>query len=217
MRAWLRMPRSSRRAIPGHVVRHITSPARGRITRAAQFIDMFADALKVPRVRRHVPYPLAYAGGFLLEIVFRLLMRERPPRVTRYGAWLLGRHLEYSTEKARSQLGWQPAIGYGPSIERTLKWFLDQASAGAGACLPANSAFVEEGAESADANLEGNTRTAWCVCRWGAWRLTRRRGRGLCRALDGEHAPETDVGPNNAFRTGWLLAEETTTRFLTLP
>jgi nucleoside-diphosphate-sugar epimerase len=104
---------------------------QGRITQR-EFIDMFADALKVPRVVRHVPYPLAFAGGFLLEIRDRLLMRERPPRITRYGAWLLGRHLEYSTEKARSRLGWQPAIGYGPSIERTIKWFLDQERAGAG-------------------------------------------------------------------------------------
>ena len=91
--------------------------------------------------------------------MIRLLMSERPPRVTRYGAWLLGRHLEYSTEKARSRLGWQPAIGYGPSIERTLEWFLDQERAAQG--LPANSAFVDgrgpspnplpegEGAESA--------------------------------------------------------------------
>jgi 2-alkyl-3-oxoalkanoate reductase len=102
---------------------NITS--QGRITQR-EFIDMFADALKVPRVTRHVPYPLAFAGGFLLEIRDRLLMRERPPRVTRYGAWLLGRHLEYSTEKARSRLGWQPAIGYASSIERTLAWFLDQ-------------------------------------------------------------------------------------------
>ena len=75
---------------------------------------------------RHVPYALAFTGGFLLEIQDRLLMRARPPRITRYGAWLLGRHLEYSTEKARARLGWQPAIGYAESIERTLQWFQDQ-------------------------------------------------------------------------------------------
>jgi nucleoside-diphosphate-sugar epimerase len=102
---------------------NITS--QGRITQR-EFIDMFADALEVPRVTRHVPYPLAFAGGFLLEIRDRLLMREQPPRITRYGAWLLGRHLEYSTEKARSRLLWRPAIGYAASIERTLAWFLEQ-------------------------------------------------------------------------------------------
>jgi nucleoside-diphosphate-sugar epimerase len=46
--------------------------------------------------------------------------------VTRYGAWLLGRRLEYSTEKARVRLGWQPACGYRESIGRTIQWFVDR-------------------------------------------------------------------------------------------
>jgi 2-alkyl-3-oxoalkanoate reductase len=99
---------------------NITS--QGRISQR-EFLDLFADALQVPRVTRQVPYALAFTGGFLLEIQDRLLMRSRPPRVTRYGAWLLGRHLEYSTEKARVRLGWEPSSGYRESIERTLKWF----------------------------------------------------------------------------------------------
>jgi nucleoside-diphosphate-sugar epimerase len=96
--------------------------SQGRITQR-EFLDMFADALKVPRVTRQIPYSLAFAGGFLLELQGRVLLSSRPPRVTRYGAWLLGRDLEYSTEKARTRLGWQPFIGYHESIERTLHWF----------------------------------------------------------------------------------------------
>jgi len=102
---------------------NITS--QGPITQRA-FLDLFADALEVPRVSRHVPYSLAFAGGFLMELRDRVLSRSRPPRVTRYGAWLLGRHLEYSTEKARARLGWEPEISYRESIERTVRWFLDQ-------------------------------------------------------------------------------------------
>ncbi len=100
---------------------NITS--QGRITQQ-EFIDMFADALGFPRVTRHVPYAFAYAGGFVLEAQGRLLRRARPPRVTRYGAWLLGRYLEYSTEKARTRLGWSASIGYAEGIERTIRWFL---------------------------------------------------------------------------------------------
>jgi nucleoside-diphosphate-sugar epimerase len=99
---------------------NITS--HGPITQR-QFLDLFADALGAPRVSRRVPYRLAFAGGFFLEMQDRLLGRARPPRVTRYGAWLLGRHLEYSTEKARSRLGWRPALDYRESIERTIRWF----------------------------------------------------------------------------------------------
>ena len=73
-----------------------------------------------------MPYSLAFTGGFLLELRDRLLMCSRPPRVTRYGAWLLGRSLEYSTEKARDRLGWLPETGYRESIGRTVQWFLER-------------------------------------------------------------------------------------------
>ncbi|MGP0065310.1 MAG: NAD-dependent epimerase/dehydratase family protein [Isosphaeraceae bacterium] len=104
---------------------NITS--QGPITQQ-EFLDMIADALNVPRETRHIPYRLAYAGGFLLEMQGRLLRQPRPPRVTRYGAWLLGRYLSYSTEKARTRLGWQPALGYRESIERTIRWFREHQS-----------------------------------------------------------------------------------------
>ena len=102
---------------------NITS--QGRITQRT-FLDLFADAFRVPRISRRVPYALAFTGGLLLELQDRLLLRPRPPRVTRYGAWLLGRYLEYSTEKARARLGWEPAVGYGESIERTVRWFQER-------------------------------------------------------------------------------------------
>jgi nucleoside-diphosphate-sugar epimerase len=100
---------------------NITS--QGPITQRA-FLDLFADALVLPRATRHVPYRLAFAGGLLLELQDRMLSRTAPPRITRYGAWLLGRTLQYSTERARAELGWQPALSYPESIERTARWFL---------------------------------------------------------------------------------------------
>jgi 2-alkyl-3-oxoalkanoate reductase len=107
---------------PGSVGEAYNITGQGRITQR-EFLDLFALALELPRVARQVPYGLAFAGGFLLEVRGRLLFRAEPPRVTRYGAWLLGRYLEYSTEKARTRLGWRPAIGYAESIERTVRWF----------------------------------------------------------------------------------------------
>jgi nucleoside-diphosphate-sugar epimerase len=91
-----------------------------------EFLDLFADAMGVKRVTRHVPYGLAFAGGFLLETQNRLLMRPYPPRVTRYGAWLLGRSLSYSTEKARAELGWRPGIGYAESLGRAIRWYVER-------------------------------------------------------------------------------------------
>jgi nucleoside-diphosphate-sugar epimerase len=90
-----------------------------------EFLDMLADALGAPRVTWHYPFWYAFYGGFSLEIRERLLLARKPPRVTRYGAWLLGRYLEYSTDKARTRLGWAPALTYEESLERTIRWFMD--------------------------------------------------------------------------------------------
>jgi 2-alkyl-3-oxoalkanoate reductase len=102
--------------------------SHGRITQR-EFIDMLADAIGAPRVTWHYPFWYAYYGGFSLELRERLLLSKKPPRVTRYGAWLLGRYLEYSTEKARRKLGWAPALTYRESIARTIGWFMEDEAA----------------------------------------------------------------------------------------
>jgi 2-alkyl-3-oxoalkanoate reductase len=117
---------------PGSVGEAYNITNHGRITQR-EFLNLFADALQVPRISKQIPYALAFTGGFLLEMQDRLLQRSRPPRVTRYGAWLLGRYLEYSTEKARRRLGWQPSIGYDESIVRTVRWFQEQEAQGSAA------------------------------------------------------------------------------------
>lgn len=108
---------------------NITS--QGPITQRA-FLDLFARACGVPPVRRRVPYALAYHTGLLCEAQGRLTGRVRPPLATRYAVWLMGRYLEYSTEKARTRLGWTPSLTYEQSITQTVAWFLDQESRRAG-------------------------------------------------------------------------------------
>ena len=98
-----------RRTIPDSVGEAYNITSHCRITQR-EFLDMLADALGVPRVTWHYPFWYAFYGGFSLEMRDRLLLSRKPPRVTRYGAWLLGRYLEYSTEKARTKLGWAPAL-----------------------------------------------------------------------------------------------------------
>jgi nucleoside-diphosphate-sugar epimerase len=98
---------------------------QGPITQRA-FMTLLATAAGAPPVRRRVPYRVAYAAAFAFEAKGRLFRQARPPWVTRYATWLLGRELEYSTEKARTRLGWSPALSYEESIERTVRWLHDQ-------------------------------------------------------------------------------------------
>lgn len=97
------------------------------------YFDHVADALGVPRVRRHVPYRLAYFAGFVLEIIGHLLRSKKPPFVTRYAVWLMGRYSYFPADKARRVLGWEPTVTYEVGIPMTVRWYLEQEKAEAGA------------------------------------------------------------------------------------
>jgi nucleoside-diphosphate-sugar epimerase len=113
-------------ADPGSVGEAYNITSMGPITQREWF-DLFADACDAPRPSRHVPYGLTFAIATAIEAVCRLRRRRRPPFITRYATWLMGRDLSYSTAKAEAKLGWRPAVGYEESIERTVRWYLDAA------------------------------------------------------------------------------------------
>ena len=106
---------------------NITS--HGRITQR-DFMNLFAEAGGTPPVSRSIPYRVVFAAATAIEALGRVTRRKRPPLITRYAAWLLGRDLEYSTEKARARLGWSPSPSYRESIRQTVRWYLDQQPSG---------------------------------------------------------------------------------------
>jgi nucleoside-diphosphate-sugar epimerase len=87
------------------------------------FLDLLADELGRPRLQKHVSYPLAYWGGFLSEVIGRLIRMRRPPHLTRYAVALIGRSTRFSIAKAREQLGWQPRVGIREGLRLTLDWY----------------------------------------------------------------------------------------------
>ena len=97
---------------------------QGPITQRA-FMNVFAQACGARPVTRTAPYRLVYGIAFLFEAQGRLTGRVRPPWISRYATWLMGRNLEYSTEKARAKLGWRPRETYQQTIDRTVGWFLE--------------------------------------------------------------------------------------------
>ena len=102
---------------------------QGPITQRV-FLNLMAEACGAPIVRREVPFKVAYAAAFLMEAKGRFLHQAQPPWVTRYATWLMGRELEYSTEKARTQLGWSPGLTYRESIFRTVNWLIEHERTG---------------------------------------------------------------------------------------
>jgi nucleoside-diphosphate-sugar epimerase len=93
----------------------------GELTQES-FLDAITDALGMPHVRRHLPFKLAYALGFLSELIGKAIFLKRPPHLTRYGAALVGRPTRFTTAKARTQLGWRPRVSAREGIRLTLDW-----------------------------------------------------------------------------------------------
>ncbi|WP_422929835.1 NAD-dependent epimerase/dehydratase family protein [Singulisphaera sp. PoT] len=116
---------------PGSVGEAYNITNQGPITQE-EFLNLFAAACGVPPMRRSLPYRLVFGASFLLEAQGRLRRKKEPPLISRYATWLMGRQLEYSTEKAARMLGWKPAYSYGESIDRAVRWFLDRETSRAG-------------------------------------------------------------------------------------
>lgn len=98
---------------------------QGPITQK-EYLALWAEACDAPPIRQRRRYRMVFAGAFVLEAAGRLLGRSRPPLITRYATWLMGRYLSYCTQKARTKLGWVPSLTYREAIERTVRWYLGQ-------------------------------------------------------------------------------------------
>jgi nucleoside-diphosphate-sugar epimerase len=108
----------------GHVY-HLSST--GELTQR-KLVDTLTDALELPRIRKRVPFFLAYRVAFLQELCARLLGRKKPPRITRRAIYLIGRTTLFSSTRAREQLGWRPQVDIRQGIGRALDWYLKQGS-----------------------------------------------------------------------------------------
>ena len=95
----------------------------GVITQA-QYFNKIAQCIGAKPVTRKVPYRLAHGAAFLMELFGHATGRKKPPLVTRYSVWLIGRRCFFSADKARRELGWQPAVGYEEGIQSAVQWCL---------------------------------------------------------------------------------------------
>jgi nucleoside-diphosphate-sugar epimerase len=100
----------------------------GVLTQSGYF-NMVAAALGEPPIKRRVPYRVAKTAAFALECIGHAVGQKRPPLVTRYAVWLIGRRSFFETRKAKEQLGWESTIAYDEGIPAAVKWYLEEQGA----------------------------------------------------------------------------------------
>ncbi|MDR1520616.1 MAG: NAD-dependent epimerase/dehydratase family protein [Planctomycetota bacterium] len=104
------------------------SPAAGRAyfinepepVNCWDFINRLVTAAGFPEVRKSIPFPAAYAIGWLGEKTFALLKRREDPPMTRFLACQLARNHWFRVDRARRDLGWEPAVMLEVALRRTL-------------------------------------------------------------------------------------------------
>ncbi len=96
----------------------------GEITQA-EYFNKIAECIGAKPVTKKVPYGIVFRAAFLMELFGHMFGRKKPPLVTRYSVWLIGRQCFFSSDKARRDLGWQPRVGYEEGIAKSVQWCVD--------------------------------------------------------------------------------------------
>jgi nucleoside-diphosphate-sugar epimerase len=104
---------------PAAVGRAYNLSSRGDVTQK-ELLDALTDLLRLPRITRRVPFRVAFAAGFCLELLGRTLGWKSPPGLTRYAVALIGRPTSYSIERAGRELGWSPKVHPLEGLRRVL-------------------------------------------------------------------------------------------------
>jgi len=84
-----------------------------------RFLREISAELELPYNNRHISYKLAYRVAGLME--FFSVFSNRPPRLSRYAVRMVGRQYNYSIEKARKELGFEPSINLIEGMKECIK------------------------------------------------------------------------------------------------
>jgi len=81
-----------------------------------EYFNLVAKSIGEPEIKRKVPYRVAYSAAFLMECFGHLFRTKKPPLVTRYAVWLMGRRCFFECKKIKNDLGWSSSVNYEQGI-----------------------------------------------------------------------------------------------------
>lgn len=91
-----------------------------------QYINGLASVLGKGPVKRSIPAVPAYILACLMEITCRAAMRRSRPLLTRLAGLELGREQNYDVSRAKSVLGYEPAVQFEGGLSRVGEWLKEE-------------------------------------------------------------------------------------------
>ncbi|MCS7167175.1 MAG: NAD-dependent epimerase/dehydratase family protein [Gemmatales bacterium] len=103
----------------------------GEYVSKRRFFETLARVAELPPPSRRVPRWLAWLVAYAMEAWARWRGSPEPPRLTRARVKFLGLHLDFSIEKARRELGYQPESALEKGLREAVAWYRRQQAAAA--------------------------------------------------------------------------------------
>jgi nucleoside-diphosphate-sugar epimerase len=94
----------------------------GRLVSRLEFIHTICDAGGYKRPEKHVPLGAARTAAIVLETIWKALGITNPPTPSQAIVKFLGYNLDYSIEKARRELGYDPQVDFADGMKQTMAW-----------------------------------------------------------------------------------------------
>jgi nucleoside-diphosphate-sugar epimerase len=93
----------------------------GEVVSKTRFVGRVAELAGLQPPTRHIPLGLAKFLATVVEGVAKLRGAKNPPLINKARYKFLGLNLDYSIDKARKVLGYQPPYGFDEAIERAME------------------------------------------------------------------------------------------------
>jgi nucleoside-diphosphate-sugar epimerase len=104
------------------VVGELFNITDGRLVSRREFIGTICEAAGLPTPTKCVPLPVAKTLAKLMEAVYRLLGKQEAPLLSSARIKFLGLNLDYSIEKAKRQLGYNPPTDFSDAMRASVAW-----------------------------------------------------------------------------------------------
>jgi nucleoside-diphosphate-sugar epimerase len=88
-----------------------------------EWFALILETLNRPYQTKVIREPLALAAATVMELLARLSMTGREPRLTRFKVRYLARSMTLCIDSAKTRLGYHPQIGNRQGMERYASWF----------------------------------------------------------------------------------------------
>ncbi len=98
----------------------------GRLVSKMEFIKTIAESAGYPVPMKHVPLPVARVLAKVMEGTWKLLRKTEAPLLSNARIKFLGLNLDYSIDRAKRELGYDPKVDFQQGMAETMNWFREQ-------------------------------------------------------------------------------------------